>query len=102
TNFPYKIQIREKGRPLWTRHPEADVAGMILPLPDEFLKSHYWISSDFLAGNERFKDLDIRPGDELMCLGYPLGIELGAGKFPILRSGRIASYPVWPTSKAQT
>ena len=102
TNFPWTIQIRDKGKPLWTSHPEADVAAMVLPLPDSFRVNHRWISSDFLAGNARFEDLYIRPGDELMCLGYPLGLESGSGGFPILRSGRIASYPAWPSSKAKT
>jgi hypothetical protein len=102
TNFPFTIQIRDKGKPLWTCHPEPDVAAMVLPLPDPFRADHRWISSDLLAGDARFKDLDIRPGDELMCLGYPLGLESGAGGFPILRSGRIASYPAWPSSKAKT
>jgi hypothetical protein len=37
-----------------------------------------------------------------MCLGYPLGLESGAGGFPILRSGRIASYPIWPSSNLKT
>jgi len=102
TNFPWSIQIRDKGKPLWTCHPEADVAAMVLPLPDSFRASHRWISSDLLAGDELFKNEDVRPGDELMCLGYPLGLESGSGGFPILRSGRIASYPVWPSSKAKT
>jgi Trypsin-like peptidase domain len=101
TNFPWTIHIRDKGKPLWTCHPEADVAALVLPLPDTFGLNHHWISSDWLAGDERFKSFDIRPGDELMCLGYPLGLESGAGGFPILRSGRIASYPAWPSSKAK-
>ena len=102
TNFPCKIQIRDKGRPLWVRHPEADVAAMIVRLPSEFVSNHHWISSGLLCGDEIFKNEDIRPGDELMCLGYPLGLESGSAGFPILRSGRIASFPIWPSSKVKT
>ena len=35
-----------------------------------------------------------------MCLGYPLGLD--SSGFPVLRSGRIASYPVSPSSLAKT
>ena len=96
------FRLRDNGKPLWIRHPEADVAAMILPLPNEFRASHRWIGSELLAGDELFKNWGIRPGDELMCLGYPLGLESGSEGFPILRSGRIASYPVWPSSQAKT
>ena len=33
-----------------------------------------------------------------MCLGYPLGVESNESGFPVLRSGRIASYPVYPST----
>jgi hypothetical protein len=102
TNFSISIKIRDNGKPLWTRHPEADVAAMLLVLPQEIISKQHWINSECLAGDEFFKNQDIRPGDELMCLGYPLGLESGIGGFPILRSGRIASYPVWPSSHAKT
>ncbi len=102
TNFSYTVRIRENGKPLWISHPEADVAAMVIPLPTEIIASHRWIPANLLAGDERFKTDDIRPGDELMCLGYPLGLESGIGGFPILRSGRVASYPVWPSSQAKT
>ncbi len=75
---------------------------MVLSLPIQLIESHHWISSELLAGDEIFKREVIRPGDELMCLGYPLGLESGVGGFPILRSGRIASYPIWPSSQAKT
>src|ERR1019366_2275809 len=32
---PVNIKIREKGKALWVRHPEVDVAAMVLPLPAE-------------------------------------------------------------------
>jgi len=103
TNFSFSLKIRDKGKPLWVRHPEADVAAIFLSLPKQFVGSHHWITSEMLAGDELFKRMDVRPGDELMCLGYPLGLESGGvGGFPILRSGRIASYPIWPSSQAKT
>ena len=44
----------------------------------------------------------INPGDEVRCLGYPLGAQSNEAGFPILRSGKIASYPLTPTIKTKT
>jgi hypothetical protein len=95
---PWTIKIRDKGRPLWIRHPEVDIAAMIISLPKDILDSQKWLNEDLLRGDDVYKIEDIRPGDELMCLGYPLGIESNSAGFPVLRSGRIASYPVYPSS----
>ncbi|BBO80452.1 hypothetical protein DSCO28_10180 [Desulfosarcina ovata subsp. sediminis] len=37
-----------------------------------------------------------------MVLGFPFGVESNESGFPILRSGRIASYPLTPTKLTQT
>jgi hypothetical protein len=95
---PITIKIRDKGRALWTRHPEVDVAAMIIPLPKDIMDSQKWLTEDLLCGDGVYKGQDIRPGDELMCLGYPLGVESNSRGFPVLRSGRIASYPVYPST----
>jgi S1-C subfamily serine protease len=42
------------------------------------------------------------PGDEVRCLGFPLGIESNEAGFPVLRSGKIASYPLTPTEKTKS
>jgi len=97
-----KIRIRDGGKPLWYRHPEVDVAAMILPLPQEFIGQHDWLPESLLAGDDRFREREITAGDELMCLGYPLGLESNPAGFPILRSGRIASFPVTPSTVAKS
>jgi hypothetical protein len=96
------IAIRIGGKPLWYRHPEVDVAAMIAALPGEFVRQHEWLPEALLAGDEVFKERAISAGDELMCLGFPLGLEANAAGFPILRSGRIASFPVTPTTVAKS
>ena len=96
------LQIRKAGTPLWTRHPTADVAVLMAALPADFIQNHQWVTAGFLAGDDEFSRVDIRPGDELMCLGYPFGIEANSAGFPILRSGRVASYPVAPSTNAPT
>jgi S1-C subfamily serine protease len=56
----------------------------------------YLLPSDFLASDKLLSQYQIHPGDELNVLGYPLGFK-GPGGFPVLRSGKIASYPLVPT-----
>jgi len=98
SKLEHSIRIRENGKPLWYRHPEVDVTAMIVNLPKTFIDQHEWLSESFLAGDDTFEERDINPGDELMCLGYPLGIESNDAGFPVLRSGHIASYPIRPST----
>lgn len=98
---PWWIDIRHNGKPLWLRHEDVDVAALCVSLPrfaDIPLRS-----TDFLADEGTFQRYQIHPGDELMCLGYSSvnGVH-GTGGFPILRGGKIASYPLLPVRKVQT
>lgn len=99
---PYPFEIRREGKPLWVRHPDAvvDVAAMYVALPANI--DIVLLPTRLLANDEDFKEFEIHPGDELMCLGYPLGAEANEAGFPILRSGKIASYPLIPTSHTKT
>jgi hypothetical protein len=98
---PWWIKIRDRGKPLWRRHHEADVAAMCIDLPGyaEIPLS----SPELLADAETFRRYQIHPGDELLCLGYSSqdGIH-GQGGFPILRGGKIASYPLYPVERYET
>jgi S1-C subfamily serine protease len=98
--LPVKIQIRAGGKPLWTQHPTADVALMRLKLPEE---AHLLLApTDLLASDERLRQLAVGPGEELLVLGFPFGAESSPSGFPILRSGRIASYPLLPAREVKT
>ena len=100
---PYEIRIRDtNGVPLWVRHPEVDIAVMRFNVPKDALPSTPLLDTTFLAGDDVFAERDIHPGDELMCLGFPLSLESNEAGFPILRSGRIASYPVHPSRLAKS
>lgn len=46
--------------------------------------------------------LQVQPGDEMMTLGFPRGIAASDAGFPILRSGKVASYPVSPADRYPT
>jgi hypothetical protein len=98
--LPFPLQIRNNNHPLWVKHPEADVAVMYIGLPDGV--SIPLISTELLADDAMLEKFEIHPGDTLRCLGFPFGEESNAAGFPILRSGRIASYPLVPTAKTKT
>ncbi|WP_296814935.1 serine protease [Brevundimonas sp.] len=88
------------GRPYWTRHPERDVAVLEVSAPPEFARAAIplaWLGDDASMGEE-----GIGPGDELMALGFPRGLSANRAGFPILRSGRVASWPLWPVSAFPT
>jgi len=98
---PWWIRIRSDGNPLWLPHNKADVAALCIDLPGY---AEIPLSSlELLADGETFHRYQIHPGDELLCLGYSSqnGIH-GPGGFPILRGGKIASYPLVPAERYET
>jgi len=94
--LPFPLKIRERGNPLWMQHSAADIAAMYVRLPTT--ADLRLATTDLLASDENLEAYEIHPGDNLFCLGYPYGAEANDAGFPILRSGRIASYPLAPTS----
>lgn len=92
---PQTLRIRnDAGQQLWTRHPSRDVAAISITAPEEFAKAA--IPEQYLAADDTFSNYKVTTGDEMMALGYPRGLSANQAGFPILRSGRIASYPVAP------
>jgi len=99
---PYPFEIRHEDKPLWVRHPDkaVDVAVMYVALPRDV--DIVLLPTAMLADDEVLKEFEIHPGDELICLGYPFSAEANEAGFPILRSGKIASYPLIPTNQTKT
>lgn len=91
---PAPLKIREGEAPLWTRHPDRDVAVMSIEAPEAFARAA--IPQGWLADGYTFERFDMAPGDEIMSLGFPRGLSANRAGFPILRVGRIASYPLSP------
>ena len=92
---PQPLKIRDgEGRELWTHHPGRDVAAISIKAPPEFAKAA--LPQDYLAADETFAQYKVGAGDEMMALGFPRGLAANQAGFPILRSGRIASYPIAP------
>jgi hypothetical protein len=97
---PFPVAIRANGRPLFIRLPDADVAVMYLQLPSGVTPP--LLPTTILADDEILKRFAVHPGDQVRCLGYPLGLQSNQAGFPILRSGEIASFPLLPTESTKT
>ena len=101
--FPIQLTIRKNGKPLWVTHPGADIAALRPIIPQSAnIRSIRLLSTGLLADDKMLKEFELQPGDELMALGFPFGAESNEAGFPILRSGRVASYPLLPTSLNKT
>jgi S1-C subfamily serine protease len=97
----YTFKIRDAGQPLWASPDDIDVAVMYIKIPDQIQNQIPRISTALLADDEMLSLFEVNPGDELTALGYPLGAESNSAGFAILRSGKIASYPLLPTEATQ-
>lgn len=92
---PQQVKIRDgDGHELWTHHPNRDVAAITIKAPPEFAKAA--LPMNYLAADDTFDKYQVNAGDEMMALGFPRGLSANSAGFPILRSGRVASYPLAP------
>lgn len=97
TYAPAPLEIRQaSGEPRWTKHPGRDIAVMSIKAPDRFVKAA--IPLAWLADDQTFERARVSAGDEMMALGFPRGLSANGAGFPILRSGKVASYPLGPAS----
>ena len=92
----YKIKIRDKGKDLYFTQYDStiDVATLYISIPNEFELD--LIPSTYLADEEYLKSIEIHPGDNVFCVGFPLGRPSNDYFFPILSDGIISSYPILP------
>ncbi|MBX7250108.1 MAG: serine protease [Caulobacteraceae bacterium] len=94
---PQPLVIRDAaGQPQWLRHPAFDVAVIRVTAPPEFTRAA--IPLAWLADEHSFEEWGVGPGDEMMTIGYPMGLSSNSAGFPIVRTGRVASYPLYPTA----
>ena len=94
------VEIRKDGNAMWSKHPEVDLAAMFVSLPVG--AAPMVIPMSLLLADDQIREFELSPGTELFCLGYPFGAEANPLGFPILRSGKIASYPLLPTILTKT
>ena len=97
---PQKIAIRQGGKELWAHHAVRDVAAIRIVAPAAFAKAA--IPLAWLAGDDAMTRYALEPGDEMMTLGFPQGLSANSAGFPILRAGKVASYPLGPSTAFPT
>jgi len=97
---PEPLKIRDGAKELWIHHPDRDVAAIEIEAPPAFAKAA--IPEKWLGADDSFSKYALEPGDEMLALGFPEGLSANTAGFPILRSGRIASYPLAPSTAFPT
>jgi S1-C subfamily serine protease len=97
---PEELKIRDGAKELWLHHPNRDVAVIAIDAPPTFAKAA--IPETWLAGDDTFNKYSVGPGDEMLALGFPEGLSANSAGFPILRSGKVASFPLGPSDAFPT
>ena len=97
---PSNIIIRTKDGPAWYQHPGQDIA--VIPVVVPAAARDAVLPESLLADDQTFAAARVSAGDEMMTLGYPHGLSANVAGFPILRAGRMASYPVMPSAAFPT
>ena len=97
---PQPLRVRYGGAPLWTQNTAHDIAAITVLVPPAVARRA--IPLAWLAGPDVFDRYAIAPGDKMMQLGYPIGLSSTPEGFAILRTGRVASYPLTPVEAYPT
>jgi len=97
---PQKVAIRLGAKPVWVQNADHDIAVMVVKASPEIAKAA--IPLAWLGTGETFEEHNVGPGDEMMALGFPKGLSANGAGFPILRSGKVASYPLGPSKAFPT
>ncbi len=92
--------IRENNKNLYVKHPEADVAVMYIAMPN--VSDSIIYPESMLATDNVIDKYEVHLGKEVLTIGFPYALEANSAGFPIIRSGRISSYPLLPTKLTKT
>ncbi|GAB6165044.1 hypothetical protein JCM19992_10440 [Thermostilla marina] len=93
----HPITIRRDGEPLWTKHPKFDTAVLKLEsLPDFPVAA---LPVDVLADDDTLQAAGVDVACRVYVIGYPSRVESNGAGFPIVRSGIVAGYPIFPASE---
>jgi S1-C subfamily serine protease len=83
------------GQKKWREHPERDVDVLAIDITDLIVKypqiEKKWAGYSDFGVKEKLQELDVTIGDEIMVIGYPMGLKHRTTNFPLVRSGIIAT-----------
>jgi hypothetical protein len=85
-----------RGRPRWLEHPELGKEADVVAIPlDASRVEREFIVKPFDAKNHLPEEVEVQVGEDLIVIGYPLGLHDAAYNLPIVRRGTLASfYPI--------
>lgn len=95
-----ELKIRDHGKNLYLKHATDDVAVMYISIPQN--ADIEILSENSLATDKIIEDYDVHPGQEVLAIGFPYAFEGNSAGFPIIRSGRLSSYPLLPSKLVKT
>lgn len=87
------IPEKQQKRQFYVRHPTCDIAAFWVRLPTAIKQQAdlTTVLNDQLLKRDR---VQLHTGDDVSMLGYPEVLPGTEGGFAVLRSGKVASYPV--------
>lgn len=86
--------VNDDGSRRFRDHPDADTDVLAIEITDVILNptiEKRWATYDLFADDAKRKELDITVGEEVVTIGYPLGLRQGNTNFPLVRQGLIAT-----------
>ena len=95
-----RVAIRAGERPLWTRHPDADVAVVPVEIPAGTDVAPFTIAQVADAG--AFARGEVAVGQATWVACFPAKTEANEAGWPILRRGAVASHPLTPIDRVKT
>lgn len=97
TNSAIIPLVQDDGAKRYREHPDPDVDVFALEVSDVMwlnpsIKKR-WVKYDLFVDDSKREELDITVGEEVVTIGYPLGLRQGNSNLPLLRQGMIATPP---------
>ncbi len=83
------------GSTRFREHPDPDTDVYAIDVTDVMnlnpTLEKRWVGYDMFADEAKRTELDITAGEEVVTIGYPLGLRQGDSNFPLIRQGVIAT-----------
>lgn len=87
--------VGSDGQTRFREHPDADTDVFALEVTDVMNLNpkldKRWAGYDMFADSAKRAELDITVGEDVVTIGYPLGLRQGDTNFPLVRQGLIAT-----------
>jgi len=87
--------VRPDGSKTFREHPDPDTdvyaidVTSVIKLNPKFQAK--WVGYDLFGDEPKRTELDITAGEDVVTIGYPLGLREGDSNFPLIRQGMIAT-----------